>query len=150
MRKMITKETFWAVKTLLKGGASLKETAEFFKLCYGTVSKINIAETFEEYRINGADKKRIAYLKSKAEKAASAPVSVVDEVVPIPEPPKAPEPTEKHGKPMYMPYATQKEIMDRLREQNHLLREQNELLKEQTEAYKTLSAKMVFIIEQLA
>ena len=49
-RKVVTEKTFWAVKTLIAGGAALKEAADFFELSYYTVSKMNCSETYDEYK----------------------------------------------------------------------------------------------------
>lgn len=49
-KKPITESMFKAVKTLIAGGASYKECADYMQIGYSTVSRIGSVETFEEYR----------------------------------------------------------------------------------------------------
>ena len=46
----LTEGQFKAIKTLLRGGASQKEAAEYMQLSAPTVCKVAKAETFEEYQ----------------------------------------------------------------------------------------------------
>ena len=45
----MTESKFKAIKTLLKGGATQKEAAEYMKVSANTAFWVNKAETFEEY-----------------------------------------------------------------------------------------------------
>ena len=74
----VTLNIFNAVKILLNGGASRKEAAEYMNISKGTVDRIAISETFEEYRqlVNAYHYKKKAEAekkaKEKAEKAEQA------------------------------------------------------------------------------
>lgn len=121
MAQKVTPKTFDCVKTLLAGGASNAECAEYMQLSVITVGRIKKAETFEEYN----------QLVTLARLHAQKPV-VVPEVKeePMPEPEKKPQKVECRD------YYQMNRLFD-------LLKEQNELLKQ-------ISAKMGFIVEQLA
>lgn len=65
--KKVTKSVFNAVKTLLKGGASVKEVMEYMGLSDYTVYTIRAAETHEEYE-NILAEKRLAAKQAYAAK----------------------------------------------------------------------------------
>lgn len=143
-RNQITPTMFDCVKKLLTAGSTYAELHDYFGLGQDTIARIKRSQNYEEY------KQELAAICAKARAKAAAKEVTKQAIEAIVLNPPAPEATPNTVKPVMMPYSTQKNIMDSLREQNQLLREQNQIIKEQTEAYKTLSAKMVFIIEQLA
>lgn len=74
----LTESKFKAIKTLLKGGATQKEAAEYMKVSPNTAFWVNKAETFEEYlQINASrhlEKRQVAAIKAKeANKETPAP-----------------------------------------------------------------------------
>lgn len=82
----LTAGQFMAIKTLLKGGASQKEAAEYMQVSTATTSLVARAETFEEYLHNQAERqlnrKQVAAIKIKEtekEKAEEKPVPQVIE-----------------------------------------------------------------------
>ena len=86
----VTAKQFGAIKTLLRGGATKAEAAVYLDVSPGTVSRIEKAETFEEYQQMIAEKtlakSRVAAVKAKeAEKETAAkeeekPREVIKEV----------------------------------------------------------------------
>ena len=46
----VDERLWWAVKTLLKGGSSIKDAAEYFMLSVNTVSRINASENYQDYK----------------------------------------------------------------------------------------------------
>ena len=104
MKSKIDSKLFWAVKTMLQGGASTEEIVNYFSVSACSVTRIRKSESYEEYKqilaaVNTAIKKK------NAEKATEEPVKA----------PPAPAGTMNQ---MY--------IQNRVYE---LLKEQNELLK---------------------
>jgi hypothetical protein len=72
----LTEGQFKAIKTLLRGGATQKEAAEYMQVSTNTAFWVDKAETFEEYQHMNAEKhlahKRVAAIKAKeAEKTAA-------------------------------------------------------------------------------
>jgi hypothetical protein len=73
----LTEGQFKAIKTLLRGGASQKEAAEYMQVSPGTAFWVSKAETFEEYQHMNAERqleqhKRVAAIKAKeAERTAA-------------------------------------------------------------------------------
>lgn len=65
----MTESKYRAVKILLKGGASVKESAEFMELSTGTVYLINNTENFADYTQARAERdmnrKKAAAIKAK-------------------------------------------------------------------------------------
>ena len=65
----VTKSMFLAVKTLLKGGASPKEAAEYMKLSTVTVYRIKETENYDEYEQAKAERqakrRAVAAMKAK-------------------------------------------------------------------------------------
>ena len=73
----ITEGQFKAIKTLLRGGATQKEAAEYMQVSTNTAFWVDKAETFEEYQHMNAERhlahKRVAAIKAKeAEQATPA------------------------------------------------------------------------------
>lgn len=121
----VTQSVFNCVKTLLAGGASHQECADYMKLSIMTVGRINRAETYEDYK----------HTIIMASLHSGKPVSV-----PVPEPEQTPEPKEeKPEKPKTVDVSGTYQM-------NRLI----ELMKEQNELLKTISNKMAFIVEQLS
>lgn len=60
-RVKVTANMFRAVKIMLKGGATIKECAEYMGMSEITASRINRAETYEEYKHLAS----IAYMMKK-------------------------------------------------------------------------------------
>ena len=85
----LTERQFNAIKTLLKGGATQKEAAEYMQVSPNTAYWIDKAETFEEYLQIKAEKqlsnkKRVAAIKAKEkaqEKAQEAPQTAASQVI---------------------------------------------------------------------
>lgn len=82
----LTAGQFKAIKTLLKGGASQKEAAEYMQVSTATTNLVARAETFEEYLHNQAERqltrKQVAAIKVKEtekEKAEEKPAPQVIE-----------------------------------------------------------------------
>jgi hypothetical protein len=72
----LTEGQFKAIKTLLRGGATQKEAAEYMQVSTNTAFWVAKAETFEEYQHMNAERhlehKRVAAIKAKeAEKTAA-------------------------------------------------------------------------------
>lgn len=120
MKTKVTETTFKAVKTLIQGGASTKECAEYMKLGYSTICRINSAENWEEYKqILAAMGAKIKSIKGKAET----------------EPEQKPEP-KPEPKPVNVSSSYQ---------MNRII----DLLKAQNETLVLLSNKLAFIVDEL-
>ena len=83
--KKVTPKVFACVKTLLNGGAMVKEVSDYMGLSGWTVHKINKSETYEEYRqiIEEETSKRKEKYNTPVEAkkpAIQAPDSVGDKV----------------------------------------------------------------------
>lgn len=63
----VTESIFNAVKTLLKGGATVKECAGYMGLSAGTINVIKASETFEEYKSNMFLRSRACHGEKKQE-----------------------------------------------------------------------------------
>lgn len=119
----VTQSVFNCIKTLLAGGASHKECADYMQLSVITVGRINRAETYEDY------KQSVIMAKLHSGKPVSVPV-----------PEQTPEPEqEKPEKPKAVDTSGTYQM-------NRLI----ELMKEQNELLKAISNKMAFIVEQLS
>jgi hypothetical protein len=85
----LTEGQFKAIKTLLRGGATQKEAAEYMQVSTNTAFCVDKAETFEEYQHMNAERqlerhKRVAAIKAKeAEKtvAQATPAQPASQVV---------------------------------------------------------------------
>jgi transposase-like protein len=120
----MTESKFRAVKLLLKGGASVKEAAEYMQMSTATVYIINTAENFEEYtaiRV-ARDSKRAAAIKAKK-----------DEQKPAPE--TASEPVKQVMNPTVIKVEATHYMMTELQKTNELLT--------------AISAKLAFIVDEL-
>lgn len=126
-RAKVDERLWWAVKTLLKGGSTNKDAAEYFMLSVNTVSRIGCAETYEEY------KQIIA-----AAHAAYKPKKL-----------RLPENPEEKSKPVEQP-TTQPQVVEhrqivQVQASHYMLTEQqktNELLQ-------LISNKLAFIVDEL-
>lgn len=49
-RIKVDERLWWAVKTLIKGGSTNKDAAEYFEISVNTVSRIAASETYDEYK----------------------------------------------------------------------------------------------------
>ena len=82
----LTEGQFKAIKTLLRGGASQKEAAEYMQVSPGTAFWVSKAETFEEYQHMNAERhlerKQVAAIKAKeTEKTAAHGTPAAPQVV---------------------------------------------------------------------
>ena len=82
----LTEGQYKAIKTLLRGGASQKEAAEYMQVSPNTVYWVSKAETFEEYQQNSAERqleyKRVAAIKANgAEKTSVQATPAAPQVV---------------------------------------------------------------------
>ena len=83
----VTQSIFNAVKTLIKGGASNKECAEYMQLSLTAVSMIRNSENLDEYRANmiyisdNARQKRKKATEAKPEEKPEPPKDDVPHVV---------------------------------------------------------------------
>lgn len=82
----LTEGQYKAIKTLLRGGATQKEAAEYMQVSTSTVFSINQSETFEEYQNMRTEKylasKQVAAIKAKeAEKTAAQETPAAPQVV---------------------------------------------------------------------
>lgn len=50
MKTKVDERMWWAVKTLLKGGSTIVDAAEYLMLSENTVSRIKQSETYEDYK----------------------------------------------------------------------------------------------------
>lgn len=124
-RTFITEKTFHAVKIMTAGGASSAEIAEYLGIGRATVDRIRRWDTFEEYRQQQAAIALDYKKRKELEKAQAKPEEKPEE-----------KPVTQPAVTNFIPYKTQAEIIA--------------LLKEQNEFLKLISAKMAFIVEQLA
>lgn len=94
----LTEGQFKAIKTLLRGGASQKEAAEYMQVSPNTAFWVAKAETFEEYQHIKAEKqlskkKQVAAMKAKQEAAqkVAAEVGAMPAVMLAQQTPAAPQ-----------------------------------------------------------
>ena len=80
---------FNAVKTLVAGGATIAECANYMSISTATVKYIKAAETYEEYRNIIA---AVNIRKRERENAKKAAAEAPSPVAPVPIPAPAPEP----------------------------------------------------------
>ena len=129
----MTEKLFWAIKTMLNGGATITETAEFFKLGVSSVGRVKASENMQEYHAIIA----AMYAKKKAAKEKLKPLPVEEEKPTTPEPVKADVVTQTPVKP-----STQTVIMRPTHELMTEMRKTNELLT-------LISNKLAYIVDQL-
>lgn len=120
--EFITEKTFKAAKILIASGAKNKEVAEYLGISPTTVTRIKQSETYEEFK---SVKKANAYMAKKAAEA------------------KAAEKKEEE-KPVTQVVEHRQTVTVQA---THYMMEE---MKAQTELLKTISAKLAFIVEQLA
>jgi len=76
----LTEGQFKAIKTLLRGGATQKEAAEYMQVSTNTAFWVSKAETFEEYQHMNAERhleqKRVSAMKAKQEAAQKVAAEV--------------------------------------------------------------------------
>jgi hypothetical protein len=125
----LTEGQFKAIKTLLRGGATQKEAAEYMQVSPTTAFLVSKAETFEEYQHIKAERhlehKRVAAIKAKeAEKTAAQET---------PTQPAAPQVVKEVHQTVTI-QATHY-MMQEMQKTNELL--------------KTISAKLAFIVDEL-
>lgn len=134
----LTEKQFNAIKTLLKGGATQKEAAEYMQVSPNTAFWIGKAETFEEYLHIKAEKqlskkKQVAAMKAKQEAAqkVAAEVGAMPAAKLAQQTPAAPQ--------------VMNPTVIRLEATHYMMQEMqktNELLKQ-------ISAKLAFIVDEL-
>lgn len=71
----VTETMFNAVRTLLKGGATLKECSEYMGISTSSISLIKNSETYEEYKhkmylMSGSYRKKMAAIEKEKQKEA--------------------------------------------------------------------------------
>ena len=124
----LTEGQFKAIKTLLRGGASQKEAAEYMQVSPNTAFWVSKAETFEEYQHINAERhlahKRVAAIKAK-EAEKTAPQAT-------PAQPAAPQVVEYRQN---VTIQATHYMMQKLEETNNLL--------------KSISNKLAYIVEDL-
>ena len=74
----VTESIFNAVKTLIKGGATIKEAADYMGLSVGTINVIKASETFAEYKQNMYLRSRAYKGEKKAKPETAEPQQVVE------------------------------------------------------------------------
>jgi len=130
----VTEGIYKAVRALLKDGSTDKEVCEYFGIGKSTVNYIKKCETYEEYKhtvyvSSSTYKKRMAAIKAKEkEKAEEKTEEKVSE-----EPKDPPVQVVEHRQSVTVVA-------------NHYMMEE---LKMQTELLKTISAKLLFIVDEL-
>lgn len=126
----ITEKIYRACKIMLKGGATLKEVAEYMDISINTAGRINRAETFEEYKNIAYSEGYLFKKKKAAEEAAAKQVQAQATQAPA-EPPK-----------QVVEYKQSVTI-----QATHYMETE---LKKQTELLTMISNKLAFIVEELA
>lgn len=113
----LTESKFKAVKILLKGGASIKEAAEYMQLSTNTVYLINNADDFEEYQTIRAERDSRRKMAIKAKEKKQAEETKADETKP--EEPKPEEP--KPMNPTVIRVEATHYMMEEMKKTNELL-----------------------------
>ena len=120
----LTESKYNAIKILLKGGASIKEAAEYMQVGEATISRVKQAETWDEYLQQTAARALAAReYKEKKTAATSKPA-------PAPEPAPAPKVVQQTVTIQATHY-----MMEELRKTNELLT--------------LISNKLSYIVDQL-
>lgn len=152
-KKVVTEKTFECVKRLQKDGATWKEMIEYLGLSGVTISRMRVAETYEEYKqiviaAKTGSKAKEAMRKEEERKAAEARKAEEARI--------AAEAEEAKRKAAMAAMAEQKQVQSANAGGQHMLASSyqvNKLIesvKEQNELLKLISAKLVFIVEQLS
>lgn len=128
-QKKVTQSKFNAVKTLLKGGATVREVMEFLELSDNTVYMIKQAETLVEYENMIAEKalrdKQRAAIKAKEREQAAQP----------------------QAQPQDKPVEVVKEVRQTVTVQaTHFMMEE---MRKTNELLTCISAKLAFIVDEL-
>lgn len=128
-QKKVTQSKFNAVKTLLKGGATVREVMEYLELSDNTVYMIKQAETLVEYENMIAEKalrdKQRAAIKAKERKQAAQP----------------------QAQPQDKPVEIVKEVRQTVTVQaTHFMMEE---MRKTNELLTCISAKLAFIVDEL-
>lgn len=123
----VTESMFGAVKLMLRGGATLKECADYMQISTGTVNVIKASETFDEYCHNMLIRSR----KAKGKWPAKKP----EENKPEQKPEQKPEPvqTVKHEQTIVV-------------QASHFMLEEQ---KKTNELLTLISNKLAFIVDEL-
>lgn len=133
----LTEGQFKAIKTLLRGGATQKEAAEYMQVSPNTAFWIGKAETFEEYQHMCAERhmeqKRVAAMKAKQKTAqkVAAEVGAMPAAMVAQQTPAAPQ--------VMNPTVVRVEATHYMMQE---MQKTNELLKQ-------ISAKLAFIVDEL-
>ena len=124
----LTAGQFKGIKTLLRGGATQKEAAEYMQVSANTAYMVAKAETFEEYQHMNAERhlerKQVAAIKAKETEKTAAQET--------PEQPAAPQVVEYRQN---VTIQATHYMMQKLEETNNLL--------------KIISNKLAYIVEDL-
>lgn len=128
-QKKVTQSKFNAVKTLLKGGATVREVMEYLELSDNTVYLIKQAETLVEYENMIAEKalrdKQRAAIKAKEREQAAQP----------------------QAQPQDKPVEVVKEVRQTVTVQaTHFMMEE---MRKTNELLTCISAKLAFIVDEL-
>lgn len=128
-QKKVTQSKFNAVKTLLKGGATVREVMEYLELSDNTVYMIKQAETLVEYENMIAEKalrdKQRAAIKAKEREQAAQP----------------------QAQPQDKPVEVVKEVRQTVTVQaTHFMMEE---MRKTNELLTCISAKLAFIVDEL-
>lgn len=126
-QKKITQSKFNAVKTLLKGGASVREIMEYMELSDNTIYMIKAAETLAEYENMIAEK----YLAAKKARTESAAAKV------------GTAPAKEETKPVEVVKQVQQTVT--IQATHYMMQE----MQETNKLLKTISAKLAFIVDEL-
>lgn len=127
----VTESVYKAVKTLIAGGASIKECSEYMHLSSQTVSIIKNSETYEEYKhkiyvTSGGYRKKMEAAE-KAKKEAEAKELPAQKLI--------------YDKPT----ATEKQTTVVVQATHYMMEE----LKQMNETLKCISNKLAFIVDEL-
>lgn len=135
-QKKVTQSKFNAVKTLLKGGATVREVMEYLELSDNTVYMIKQAETLVEYENMIAekalrDKQRAAKAKQEAAQKVAAEVGTMPAAKLAQQTPAAPQ--------------VMNPTVIRLEATHYMMEE----MKRTNELLTCISAKLAFIVDEL-
>ena len=130
----MTESKYTAIKILLKGGATVKEAAQYLQVSTAVVYGVKNTENFAEYCQIGAErearKKQAAAIRIKEQEKAKEAAKEQEKANEA-----AKEPERQPGTTMTSTYQ---------------LNRMYEALKAQNELLKLISEKLAFIVEQLA
>lgn len=130
-KEHLTESKFNAIKILLKGGATIREAADYMQVGYSTVSRVKQAETWEEYLQQTAARTLAAREHAAKKNANNAP-----QVAPM-------------AKPAEQPAATVQKV---IHEQSITIQATHYMMEEMRKVNATLeciSRKLAAIVEDL-